>query len=204
MAAYVITDGSRFITKDRKGKFVPTLCESLADSFTRKQAENICKSSLPKALRAVFYVKKIDESPQSQLVKQVTVEEISQNTEKVLDADNIKKWLDKVSGLNGLAKDASNRKQELLTQLKRVENEMCDVQHYIEFCNLNAAQGYKAYKMLQDILIKRRSIKNELDVLQIILGKRISESVVEQIQRSVARMDVRQYEPRVLKELFDV
>ena len=78
-----------------------------------------------------------------------------------------------------------------------------NIKHYIEFCNLNAAQGYKAYKMIKDRRIIRRSIKNELDVLNIILGKKISETATDEIQKAISGMDKRTYEPRVLNELFD-
>ena len=77
------------------------------------------------------------------------------------------------------------------------------LKHYIEFVNLNAAQGYKAYKMIKDRRIIRRSIKNELDILNIILGKKISETATDEIQKAVSGMDNRKYEPRVLNELFD-
>lgn len=74
----------------------------------------------------------------------------------------------------------------------------------IEFCNLNAAQGYKAYKMIKERRIKRRSIKNELAVLDIILNKKIGESVSNEIIQAVEKLDRRTYEPRVLKELYDL
>lgn len=57
--------------------------------------------------------------------------------------------------------------------------------------------------MLKERRIKRRSIKNELQVLDIILSKKISETVTDEIQNTVAYMDKRTYEPRVLNELFD-
>lgn len=201
MAQYIITDGSRWIMKDRKGKYVPTSCEALADTYSKKQADNICNNQLTKALRTIFHSQKIDEPPEN--VKQVTQSDL-QITEKVLIADNIQKWLDKVSDLNGLATDALHRKDELVEQLSNVDKELCDIYHYVEFCNLNAAQGYKAYKMIKDRRIRRRSIKNELDVLAIILGKRISETATDEIQKCIAGMDNRTYEPRVLKELFDM
>ena len=81
--------------------------------------------------------------------------------------------------------------------------ELSDIDHYIEFVNLNAAQGYKAYRMIKDRRIIRRSIKNELDVLNIILGKKISETATDEIQKAISGMDKRTYEPRVLNELFD-
>ena len=201
LAEYVITDGSRWIMRDRKGKYVPISNEALADKYSSKVANTVLNNQLSKALRNVFRVEKIDEPPEN--VKQATITEINSNTEKVLIAENIQRWLDKISDLNGLASDALHRKEELLNQLSLVDKELCDINHYIEFCNLNAAQGYKAYKMIKDRRIKRRSIKNELQVLEIILGKRISETATDEIQRAVEGMDKRKYEPRVLNELFD-
>ena len=91
----------------------------------------------------------------------------------------------------------------MLSQLSKVDQELSDIDHYIEFVNLNAAQGYKAYKMIKDRRIIRRSIKNELEVLNIILGKKISETATDEIQKAISGMDKRTYEPRVLNELFD-
>ena len=201
MSQYVITDGTRWIMRDRHGKYVPTSCEALADVYSNKQANSIFQNQLSKALKSCFHLQKIDEVPA--LVKQITQKEIKENTENVLVAENIKYWVDKVNGLNGLASEALHRKDELLSQLSKVDQELSDINHYIEFCNLNAAQGYKAYKMIKERRIKRRSIKNELEVLSIILGKKISDTASDEIQKAIAGMDKRTYEPRVMTELFD-
>lgn len=201
MAQYVITDGTRWIMRDRKGKYVPTSCEALADVFSNKQATGIFQSNLSKALKSVFRVQKIDEP--SKLIKQISQETAQENTERVSTAENIQRWINKIDGLNGLATEALHRKDELVQQLSKVDQELSDVNHYIEFCNLNAAQGYKAYKMIKDRRIKRRSIKNELQVVDIILSKKICETATDEIQKAIAGMDQRTYEPRVLNELFD-
>lgn len=201
LAQYVITDGSRWIMRNRNGKYVPTSCETLADVYSNKQANSIFQNQLSKALKSCFHVEKTDKPPE--LVKQITQEETQENTEKVSIAENIQYWVDKVKGLNGLASEAVHRKNELTDQLSTVDKETCDILHYIEFCNLNAAQGYKAYKMLKERRIRRRSIKNELQVLDIILGKKISETATDEIQKAVEGMDKRKYEPRVMEELFD-
>lgn len=201
MAQYVITDGTRWIMRDRKGKYVPTSCEALADVFTNKQATGIFQSNLSKALKSVFRVQKIDEPPK--LIKQISQETVQENTEKVSTAENVQRWIDKIEGLNGLATEALHRKDELVQQLSKVDQELSDVNHYIEFCNLNAAQGCKAYKMIKDRRIKRRSIKNELQVVDIILSKKICETATDEIQKAIAGMDQRTYEPRVLNELFN-
>lgn len=202
MAEYIITDGSRFIYRNHSGKFVPTPSEAMADIFGKKQADAIFNNSLPKALKSVFHVEKYDKPPNQ--VKQVTKKEIDKNTEKVTISENIQRWLDKVSELNGLKKDATKRKEELCKQLSDVDKELSDINHYIEFCNLNAAQGYKAYKMVKDRRIKRRSIKNELVVVDAILEKKISDSITEEIENVIHSLDERTYTPRILNELFDM
>lgn len=201
LAQYVITDGTRWIMRDRNKKYVPTSNEALADIFGNKEANSVYQNNLSKALKSVFHVEKIDKPPA--LIKQISHEEVKSNTETVSVAANIQYWVDKVSGLNGLAAEVLHRKEELINQLSEVDKELCDINHYIEFCNLNAAQGYKAYKMIKDRRMKRRSIKNELDVLNMILGKKLSESVTNEITNAVLGMDKRIYEPRVLNELFD-
>lgn len=201
MAQYIITDGSRFIYRNHSNKFVPTSSEVMADIFTKKQAERIFNNSLPKALKAVFYVEKYDKPPED--VKQVTQSELN-NTEKVMVSENIQRWLDRVSDLNGLAKDANRRKEELTKQLHNLEDELLDIQHYIEFSNLNAAQGYKASKDIKDCRVKRRSVKNELLVLDIILEQRVDELVNEEIHKRVQGIDRRTYKPRIRTDLFDL
>lgn len=201
MAQYVITDGNRWIMKNRNGKYVPTTCEALADVFGNKEANSVYNNNLSKALKSCFRVQKYDQPPE--LIKQMTHEETQEKTEKVAIAENIQYWVDKVNGLNGLASEAVHRKDKLVDQLSTVDKEICDILHYIEFCNLNAAQGYKAYKMIKERRIRRRSIKNELQVLDTILGKKISETATDEIEKVISGMDNRKYEPRVMRELFD-
>lgn len=202
LAQYVITDGSRWIMRNRNGKYVPTSCEALADIFSNKAANNLYNNSLPKALKSVFHIQKIDIPPDN--VKQITQSEVENNTEKVMVAENIQKWIDKITDLNGLATDALHIKEELCEELSFVDRELSDINHYIEFCNLNAAQGWKAYKMIKERRIKRRSIKNEIQILNIILDKKISDTVTNEILESMSKMDKRTYEPRVMNELFDL
>lgn len=201
MSQYIITDGSRYIYKNHSNKFVPSHGEAMADIYTLKQAEGILNNSLPKPLRKIFRVQKYDKD--SDNVKQVTRKELK-NTEKLEKSDNIQTWINRVMDLNGLIQDASTRKDVLNKELVNVEQEILDCLHYIEFCNLNAAQGYNAYKMIKARRLKRRSIKNEIAVLNVILEKKISKSVADEIRHVIEAMDRRTYEPRKLTELFDL
>lgn len=152
MSQYIITDGERFIHCNHSGKFVPTSSEAMADIYTKKQAEVICNNSLPKALKTIFYVEKYDQPPNT--VKQVNQNDLKNNTEKVMIAENIQVWLDKINDMNGLVKDAKKRKDILEKQLQKLEEEKLDIEHYIEFQNLNATQGYKASKELKTCRVK--------------------------------------------------
>lgn len=202
MAEYVITDGSRFIFRNHSGKYVPVQSEVMADVFNRKQAERVLNNSLSKALRTTFHVEKYDKPLEN--VKQVTKKELERNTEKVIVSANIQKWLDRISDLNGLIKEVKTRKEQLMNQLHRFEDELMDIEHYIEFSNLNAAQGYRASKEIKECRMKRRSVKNELFVLDIILEQRTNEIISEEIQKVIQGLDRRTYKPRVRKDLFDL
>lgn len=202
MSKYIITDGERFIYRNHSGKFVPTSSEVMADIYTRKQADGICKNSLPKALKSIFYIEKYDCPPEN--VKQVNQNDLNNNTEKVMIAENIQVWLDKINDMNGLVKDAKKRKNILEKQLHELEDERLDIEHYIEFQNLNAAQGYKASKELKTCRVKRRSVKNELAVIDIILELQMKEMVSDRIYQRIGELDKRTYKPRVRTDLFDL
>lgn len=202
MSQYVITDGFRFIYRNHSGKYVPVANEVMADVYSKKQVEIIFNNQLPKALRKAFRVERRDKPPDN--VKQVNDRDLVNNTEKVMLSSNIQLWLDKVENMNGIVDEASRRKEVLLQQLSDIDKELSDVMHYIEFSRLNAAQGYKAYKMIKERRMRRRNIKNELIVVEIIIGKRFSNLASEEITKAVEKLDKRTYEPRVLKELFDL
>lgn len=202
MSQYIITDGERYVYQNHFGKYVPTNCEVMAEIFTKRQANMIYQNSLPKALKSIFYISKYD-NPASD-IKQVTKQELSNYTEKLVGADYMKKWIAKLSDLNGLATDALHRKNELIEELSNTDKELSDLNHYIEFTNLNAAQGYKASKMIKERRIKRRVLKNEMDIINMILSKKISETLNNEINNYISGLENRTYEPRVLKELFDI
>lgn len=87
-------------------------------------------------------------------------------------------------------------------QLAEIELEIEDLYHYIEFSSFNAAQGYKAYKMLKERLVKRRELKDSIILLDSIQEKNMLTCSVENINNVVSKLDSRSYRPRVLKELF--
>lgn len=61
-----------------------------------------------------------------------------------------------------LYNELSRYEEELRLRLSEVDFEICDIHHYIEFFSLDAAKGYKAYRMLKERLERRRFIKDEM------------------------------------------
>ena len=201
MAKYVITDGSSYIKKDKRGQYVPTTCAAWAESFSKDKAENVLNNQISKGLRKRYHVELYESDPPG--IKCVTQTDI-EKAEKVMGAENITRWLDRIRDLNGLAQEALQRKDQLSEQLSNVDKQLSDIEHYIEFSTLNAYQGYQAAKMIKDKRIIRRGIKNKLFVLNIILGKKISETAEEEILRCVEGLDNRKYSPRVLGDMFEM
>lgn len=92
---------------------------------------------------------------------------------------------------------------ELSKKMSKVDQEVSDIQHYIELNSLNAAEGYKAYKMLQDKLLERRIIKDDLSKFQMLASAKVSDIFDGTLEKNIEDFYNRSYTPRVLTELFD-
>jgi predicted RNase H-like nuclease (RuvC/YqgF family) len=55
-----------------------------------------------------------------------------------------------------------NEFQRLSAELSRVDRAISEIYHEIERTRFDAASGYRFAKKIQDLLIERRSIKDEL------------------------------------------
>lgn len=197
---YVITNGTDYVMKNHCGKFVTIRNAAMADEFSKAIAENVLNNQIPKKMRASLYLEKVDTGIKSDL------KEIPAHSEEVeFDVpENVNRWIEKLKDLNGLANEAGQREKDLNLQLSDVDQRLSDLLHYCEFCSLNAAQGYKVYKKIKEYRQQRRQIKNELEVVRFILNKKITDSVSEDANELIHKINAKRYEPRVLKELFDV
>lgn len=157
--------------------------------FSKEQAESILHNQLPKIFRNTFLVACCDKKIEKK------------NLNIVVD-DGISHWLSTIMELNNAIKESHEQRKRLLRELSTVDKEICDVLHYIEFSNLNAAQGYQAYKMIKERRIKRRKIKNEIAIVELVTRKKISDSLVEDIKKKIISLNNQKYEPRILKGLF--
>lgn len=114
------------------------------------------------------------------------------------------KIIDKVKEISIFIKEIEERKVYLEKIICITELEIIDIEHAAEFYDLNASQGYKLYRMLHEVRKKRRTYKDELQQIELILGTEITESNFNDLEKRITGMDYRTYVPRVNKKLFGV
>lgn len=98
--------------------------------------------------------------------------------------------------------DITKEHGELSQRLSQIDQEITDIQHYIEFNKLNVVEGYKAYKLLQDKLLVRRDIKNDMAKFQVLTSAKVSDVFDGTLEKNLDVLSHKTYTPRVLKELF--
>lgn len=127
---WIITDGERFIYQNYKGRYVYANGESMAEQFTKAQAENILKHSLPKNLRNTFHVERVRDK--NAVLKPITTEDFHNGFEKVMDKDYTQEWLQKLESLNGMMDEAKERKSLLLDNLSIEPDRVVTAKEYRE------------------------------------------------------------------------
>ncbi len=83
-----------------------------------------------------------------------------------------------------------------------VEAEIIDFQHAIEFYDLNASEGFRAYKNLQQALRKRRKLKNDFKKVTVLKNTCLNENIIETLQAKYPETNKYHYVPRVLTGIF--
>lgn len=132
-------------------------------------------------------------------VKKVCVQ--TQNQDLLNGKDDV---LNKITEIVQYVKEIEKRKDNLLYEIKKVEKEICDIEHAIEFKTLNVVDGYKMYKLLHDARIKRRCYKNELEKIVLVIGTSMKVDCLEKLQQSISNVDNKKYRPRINEELFSI
>ncbi len=204
---FVLTNGSKYIKCDINGNYkqVNNLC--IADTYeTQKTASNIMINSLPKSLRYTYYVAEIIDgelvpcnSPYPPKITRIKGTKSFQFENSCNDV----KWCKSFMGLDRVFEEAEKRYKELPQELSDIEAQVIDLEHYIEFVSLNARDGYKIYRKLKELLNRRRILKYESKIVNVINKNK---SVLEGVNNILFVIDECQnsaYKPRVLIDLFE-
>ena len=89
---------------------------------------------------------------------------------------------------------------ELRDELSKLDLQVSDLLHYIEFHKFSAAEGYKLSKKLQIVLDQRRELKNKIESICII--KKCSDISDGTLIKQLKNIDKKKYKPRILNDLF--
>lgn len=89
---------------------------------------------------------------------------------------------------------------DLRAELSKLDLEVSDLLHYIEFHKFSAAEGYKLSKKLQIVLEQRRELKNKIESICII--RNCSDISDGTLIKHLKNIDKKKYKPRILNDLF--
>lgn len=204
MNGYVITDANKklWVCKDHNNYTLST-DPNKAFIFDSKITANAAyNNSLSKVIKSKgVTVKAIqlqiadDEMPKEEKPKAVV-----EQTQPEVDSS---KYI--VSVLSEAVAKLNCRHLALTEELSKYDRQRTDVEHYIEFNTgkLNACDGYRAYKLLQDVLVSRRKVKDELSIIKTALDRIAAPEELALIDARVEALESRQYTPREFKHLFE-
>lgn len=96
--------------------------------------------------------------------------------------NNIDNWLKKLHSCNGIKEEARERMEYLYKKLSLIDQAQDVFLHVIESNeHPNASMAYKERMKLSEIRKKRRQIKNELAVVQMIISNNTSSKLYERM-----------------------
>ena len=128
---------------------------------------------------------------------------VEEKAQKVLPVNpNRKTNLRKLRIMETYTRNICNDMGTLSNQLSKIDKDIVDIQHSIEFYQYNAAEGYKAYKMLNEKLLERREIKKQLHIITFMKSKGITSDNLHAVADYIANIDNEKYTPRNMPELF--
>ena len=199
--AIVNPDKTVWLCKD-KTSYSLTTDKAKAVIFDSKlAAETVFKSNLSKLIKSKGVTV---QTVSLQIAGSVTTEPVVTVKEQPappVSADSSKYIISVIS--EAVAK-LNVRHQELAEQQSKFDGQVSDIVHYIEFNTgkLNACDGYKAYKLLQDTLLERRKVKDELQIIQVVRDRMNAEDIAN-VEQKIHELEARTYKPRELTYLFE-
>ena len=200
---YIMDTYGSYYMVNSSSKISATTNPNLATKFTLAKANNVIQNMIKPNQRYQYVLKEAEE------VGHEVVEYVDAYSgdymETRLDDMNLD-WNSYIEEVIDITSQLRQYRSNLSYMLSQVNKEICDIMHYVEFFNLDAARGYKVYKMLKERRIRRRHIKDEFEKVSAVIQAMGDEPFMQRMNtclRQMEGLDHRQYEPRVLVELFE-
>ena len=212
---FCITDGKKFIKQDIKGKYAVVNNFNLADTWDKYDvAKAILNNSVSKPLRKLMYIAKCDNG---EIIKysfckneKDIQKENKENLSFKLDLysfENDNEFQNIIKGfemINPVLKDAGKMCLGLQQELIRLDYALEDLKHYQLKKKLGTVDSYKFKKISDKIVLRRLSVKNQLEVLHKINQYQSKlQTEVNDICNIINDIKNRTYKPRVLVDLFE-
>ena len=172
-----------------------------ATVFTEEsRAYNFLTNCFPKKRRVGWSVKAIaEQDSKNQEPKAIRCNQI----EESIQLEHSIVWDSLAEQLEHTYQELLGYRVEVKAALDNVEATLCDCEHACEFFKLDAAKGYKMYRMIRAARMNRRFLKDELRRINAVLDCNPATIASGQIKVALQGIDAQVYEPRVLQELFD-
>ena len=183
---YVVSVGNGLYLKTSNGSKVTSNKDLAYRWGTREKASNVVRTfsgHFPEAC--------VEMSDSLQQIKEEVKESFSKeySLQEVTDL------------LKDLSLFLSYRKRVLNKLMSDSDKQIVDIEHEAECNKYNVCDGYKCYKKLHDIRVKRREAKDELEQIGYLSGINvISPNSVIQAMKCIDGMDGRKYRPRYEEE----
>lgn len=192
---YIVKVDDSFLAIDKAANFTLTTNKSKAHIFaTQEKTINVMKHP-PKILKGKQCVAE-------KVFVDTLAQEVLESDELIyhsVDMESIENSLNSLSTqLTGLM----NNKPYLERELSKVDLEIQDLVHYLEFYSFSASEGYKIAKAIKDCRLRRRKIKDELQVINIMKTHTCNLIANGSTNAAIAGLNSRAYAPRVLTEIF--
>lgn len=189
---WLITNGAGYIQQDERG--VSTVANpELALKFSeRNKAENFY-ANLAKSFKNIGYA--VQEATDRERYTDIDFDEY-------LDESCLDDIKTSILGIQTLLRKVFRMREHAQAELARADAALLDIEHAAEFYALNAAQGYRLYRMLHETRMERRKRKDQIAVCNIIIDSGFEGLMDGTTLKRIAGMDRREYKPRILEELF--
>jgi len=196
-----------YVIKNHKNLYIrlnengrPVTCsEHEKTLFEESKAKNIV-GCLPKTLKRLNF--KVEAIPDI-MQKKMIIDENDAKREEYVPSENITRWIEKFGKCGDILGEAEEREKQLVNDLKDNDKELIDILHIIEIeKSKDLFSGWQLYKRIKQNRIERRSMKDELLIVENVLEqiKNISCFHREKIQKVIDGLFTRKYTFRVVEE----
>jgi len=153
-----------YIRLNENGK--PVTCSKHEGTLLEySKAKNILEN-LPKTLRRLNF--RIDPVPD--IIQKRVIEEKDAKRDEYVLSENITRWIEKFGKCGDILSEAEEREKQLINDLKDNDKEFIDILHIIEIEKSKGMfSGWQLYKRIRNNRIERRSMKDELLIVENVL-----------------------------------